>query len=382
MIFNIDNYDLFFIQVCAAFAIYMTGAWKPFNKKSRLIVTLLLWAVVLGPGAADIVSDAYDSSLPQAPGEEINLEQYMPFGDFPDSKETLAKTLNGAPALKLRSDLPRLDGATALYPLYSAFVRATYPEGKYDPYSDLPAPGFDSGSENSVVVCTRTSNAFKNLIEGYADIVFLMGVSEEQMSEAKSRKLELKLTPIGSEAFIFFVNSLNTIEELSQDEIRKIYSGHIENWREVGGENAAIKAYQRPEGSGSQTALEKFMGDTPIAYAPREEVINTMSGMVGEVLNYRNYKSAMGYSFFYYVKDMINENKVKFISVDGIEPTRENIANGAYPLANNFFAITALRDGKYINAERTAAIEDLIDWILSPQGQYLVDATGYAALRY
>lgn len=58
---------------------------------------------------------------------------------------------------------------------------------------------------------------------------------------------------------MFFVNARNPVDELSIDQIKRIYSGEITNWQEAGGEDEAIRAFQRPKDSGSQTALENLM---------------------------------------------------------------------------------------------------------------------------
>jgi len=68
---------------------------------------------------------------------------------------------------------------------------------------------------------------------------------------------------------------------------------------------------------------------------------------------------------------------IKFLSIDGIPPTDANIASGAYPFANDFYAVTALHNGEYLNPERSGSIASMLEWIMSEQGQYLVEATGY-----
>jgi phosphate transport system substrate-binding protein len=130
------------------------------------------------------------------------------------------------------------------------------------------------------------------------------------MAEAKG--LELVLTPIGREAFVFFVNAKNTAENLSTEDIKRIYSGEVTNWREVGGKNDDIRAYQRPDESGSQTMLKEILDGSPLIAAPQEDIFDLMMGMYQRVAAYRNYKNSLGYSFLFYIKDMINGNKVKF----------------------------------------------------------------------
>jgi phosphate transport system substrate-binding protein len=119
------------------------------------------------------------------------------------------------------------------------------------------------------------------------------------------------------------------------------------------------------------------MGNTAIVPAPEDDVFDMMMGMVSRVASYRNYRNSLGYSFLYYVRDMLNEHNIKFLSIDGKEPTNENIASGAYPYADDFYAVTVKRDGGFLNADRTDNINAFIRWILSEQGQYIVKATGY-----
>ena len=385
-VYGINNVWLPFVLGGLIYLTSMLFIWKPFSIKIRRITGFSFAGIAILLTAVFIIPSIYRSSLPVA-GEEVYLVNYSPFGNYRyvdgvlTHHETLAASLSEESTLKFAEEftaLPRLDGATALYPVYSAFVRATYPPPEpsiddisFFPYDDLREP------HNALVVCSRTAGAFDNLIDGYADMVFLMGVSDEQKQITEQRGLELILTPIGKEAFVFFVNSRNSVENISMHDIRRIYSGEVTNWREVGGRNNFIRAFQRPDESGSQTMLKQIMGDVPLAPALLDDVYDTMMGMYDRVASYRNYRNSLGYSFLYYIRDMIGENKVKFLAIDGIAPTAENISNGTYPFANDFYAITVKKDGDYLNPERTGNIDKLLEWILSPQGQYLVEATGY-----
>jgi phosphate transport system substrate-binding protein len=389
---GVHSFWLSFVLCALVFFIAMVLTWNPFNKKIRLTAVLSLSGAVVLLLAIFVVPAVYRSSVPVS-REEVNLWRYSPFGDWWYVGDVLThhdsqvERLNEESTLKLYGELPRLDGATALYPVYSAFVRATYPMP--EPNLDIPeyyAPHNDFRRDDveyrPIVACSRTAVAFENLIDGYVDIIFLMGVSDEQHQMAKERGLELTLTPIGREAFVFFVNSRNRVSNLSTDDIRRIYSGEATNWQEFGGRNNAIRAYQRPAESGSQTMLKQIMGDTPLAPALLDETLDTMMMMYVQVASYRNFRNSLGYSFLYYISDMIGENRVRFLSIDGIEPTSGNIASGAYPFANNFYAITVTGDGEFLNPERTDNINKLMEWVLSPQGQYLVDATGYVPINY
>ena len=387
---GVNGIWLSFALCGAIYLVFMLFVWKPFTVKIRRITIFSITGILVILVAVFIVPPVYRESIPQA-SEEINLSMYTPFGSYwyvdgvlTHHESSVAK-LNGKSSLNLSGDLPRLDGATALYPLYAAFVRAAYPAP--EPNLDIPQYSVYGDFQDNeyggsyLAVCSRTAGAFENLINGYADIIFLMGVSYEQRAMAEARGLELILTPIGREAFVFFVNSRNNTANLSVDDIKRIYTGEATNWREVGGANSEIRAYQRLENSGSQTMLKHVMGETPLAPAPMDEIFNTMMGMYERVASYRNYRNSLGYSFLFYINDMIGENKVKFLSINGIEPTRENILNGAYPFADNFYAITVKHNGVYLNTERTDNINRFLEWMLSPEGQYLVETTGYIPIH-
>lgn len=365
LVWSVGIICLLILLVCWLFI------WKPFNAKARCraVICLVGALVVYCGGVAGFM--AYDESITfsflDSYSHDIPLEEYEPFRE-----DTLAKSLDEPSLLHLQDNLPRLEGATALYPVYAAFARAVYPEGEYSVYN----------KGDSSVTCSSTSLAFDLLINGETDIVFLMGVSKDQEEMALERGLELKLTPIGREAFVFFVNRRNSVSNLTVEDVRNIYSGQMTNWREVGGKNNLIRPYQRNENSGSQTMLLEVMGDTLLMTPPQTDVYNMMMGMYKAVAVYKNYKNSLGYSFMYYLNDMIAEDKIKLLSINGVPPTTANIAGGEYPLASEFYAITVIREPESeLDAERINNTEKFIEWILSPQGQSLIEKTGYVSLR-
>lgn len=298
---------------------------------------------------------AYYNSIPVVSDQEVDMDDYVPFHE--GSK--LAK-LDEASNLKLASELPRLDGATALYPLYSAFAQAVYPEGEYS-YKD------------SEVMVNTTPEAYNNLIEGKVDLIFAAAPSEPQKAAARRNGLELKLTPIGREAFVFFVNADNPVQGLTTEQLLDIYSGEITKWSEVGGEKKDIRAFQRPEGSGSQTMLQRIMDGRELTQAPGEDVVGGMGGIIHRTADYRNHKNALGFSFLYYATEMVRNGDIRLLEIDGSMPNRMSIANGEYPLASEFYIVTAGSDNPNV--------DKLIEWVLSAQGQELIEKTGYTPLQ-
>lgn len=249
------------------------------KERGRRIVKLGYLGLALGV-AVYIGHGVWRESIPTMDDRLRMLYEYQP--NAPDTK---AVRLEEESALKLEGYiLPSMDGATALYPVYAAFAQAVYPEREYPLY-------------DSLVECTNTVNAYQRLIDRDVDVIFVAAPSQAQLEAAERAGMELHMTPIGREAFVFFVNSRSPVEGLTVDQIKGIYSGEITNWREVGGKNQSIRAFQRAENSGSQSALQRLMGDTPIMEPPREDVVADMGGIISQVASYRNYKNAIGFSF-------------------------------------------------------------------------------------
>ncbi|MFB1081873.1 PstS family phosphate ABC transporter substrate-binding protein [Jeotgalibacillus sp. JSM ZJ347] len=309
-------------------------------------------AVTIGSMAA---YDAYIESITNS--AEVDLTAYEPF-----ESDTKAVSMTEEASLHLKDDLPKLDGATALYPLYSSFVQAVYPEDDYP----------HVGNSYHTVMSTKTDNAYRRLIEEEVGIIFTAGPSERQKLAAKDAGYEFDMTPIGREAFVFFVNAKNPVDSLTIEEIQGIYSGKITNWQEVGGNDQEIQAFQRPEDSGSQTGLEKLMTGILIMEAPGEEMVSGMGGIIKETSDYRNHGNAIGFSYRFFSTEMVRNGDIKLIAIDGVQPSEESIRDDSYPLSAEFYAITV--------GERTENEQKLIDWILSEEGQWIVEETGYVSV--
>lgn len=274
--------------------------------------------------------------------KSVELDKFLPFDDN-------SEIINVKSDFQLVDNLPVIDSAAALYPVSSAFVNAVYPE------DSVNFNGKDFTSDSKLQM-RNTISAYKSVVDGDADIILCAKPSQEQLKYAEDKGIELELVPIGCEAFVFLVNSSNPVDNLSTDEIRGIYSGKYTNWSQLGGENIPINPVTRNEGSGSQTALESFMGDTPIKKNPL--------GFIG---------SAIGFSFRYYVEDIAEHGDIKMLSLNGVYPDKNNIADKNYPIVSNFYAV-------YSKSNTNPNIEPFISWMLSSEGQEIIEKTGYIPL--
>ena len=346
----------------AVLAILLPRRW-------RKGVALCLAAVTIGCGAY-CAFGLWRSSVPTVDDRDLLLWQYEPF-----SEGTKAVSLEEQSTLRFhREDLLRLDGATALYPVYAGFVQAVYPQGEY-PLYDNTSEGYGS------VTCSGTVNAYERLITDRTDLIFAAAPSQEQLEMARRAAKELHLTPIGREAFVFFVNSRNPVEGLTVEQIQGIYTGQITNWNQVGGKNQPIRPFQRLENSGSQSALLRLMDGLPLIEPEKEDRVGGMGGIIQQVASYRNYKNSIGFSFRFYASEMAANDQIRLLALDGVSPTKESIRDGSYPISDSFFAITAAPIGAPDPRESNPKLNAFLDWILSEQGQQIVEDSGYVSIR-
>jgi phosphate transport system substrate-binding protein len=331
--------------------------WNIFKTKTVYWLLLVPGICILAITAVIWHAD-YVRELPTI-SEENYEYAYRPFAET----STLAKLYEETNLrFTIYDNLPVLDGATALYPVYASFVQAVYP--KYD-YQEIAR----------LVLCSKTPEAYENLLQGKADIIFCAVPSDSQREQFGHKGLNLKLVPIGREAFVFFVNKKNKIDNVTIENIQGIYSGKISNWKELNGANKEIRAFQRPENSGSQTMLIKVMGIVPLMEPRREDISTGMGGIINRVAVYKNFPDAIGYSFLFFSTEMVKNDQIKLLSVEGIYPSKKTIQDGSYPFSDSFYAIYVDTDEKNEN------IDLFIEWILSEQGQELIEKTGYVPIN-
>ena len=197
------NVVLEYIAVLIVPVFLLTLIW--FNNRKKL---LKIWAVVAAVFVVavgiDIGIELYDKSITVNTTPNIAVHEYLPFDE--NSKIV---TLPKEASLKLTENLPVVDGAAAVFPVYSAFVNAVYPE--------------TTELWDGVLEYNNTVGGYAELGLKNTDIFFGAYPSEEQIEEAKSHGTEFVYTPIGYDAFVFFVHKDNPIDDLTTEQVQGIY---------------------------------------------------------------------------------------------------------------------------------------------------------------
>ena len=347
------NHIIAYIGLIVVPSLLLPLIWLKKRKKFLIIwcICAAVYGTALGTNFGII---KYNKSITVNTSPNIDIQAYLPFEEDSKIVKTDSKTL------KLTENLPRIDGAAALFPVYSAFVNAVYPN--------------TTKLHDGIFEYNNTPDGYRLLAEKETDIFIGVYPSDEQRAYAEENQTTFEYTPIGTEAFVFFVHKDNPITNLTTEQIKDIYSGKITNWKDVGGKNEKIAAFQRNEGSGSQSMLKRFMGDTPITDAPTEMVNDLMAGIIEQVADYKSKTNSIGFSFRYYVEGIIKNPDIKMISIDGAAPTSENIRNGSYPILTPIYAVT-------YKENQNGNVDKLLEWILSDEGQYIINETGYVGIK-
>lgn len=313
----------------------------------RLIATTLLALALAGcVGQAAVTPPA--SSSPSAS---------VPPTSPAASATTPSASASTTPLLKL-ADLPRIDGSTANIPLISlAIQRVT---------------GVGADVADNTVKTSGTPTAWRNLLDDSADLLVVYEADKTVQAEVKKSSVKLEVHPIGRDALVFFTNSSNPVTSLSTKQYKAIYTGSITNWSQVGGRDAKIVGYQRPEESGSQALMRKYVvGGARMAKAPADRITAEMDEIITGVASYANTGNALGYSVYYYLANMYAVDGIKMLGVSGVMPSSATIADGSYPYTNDFYAV--------VRADEPAGspARTVLKWLLSPDGQQAVVDAGY-----
>ncbi|MDB7997887.1 phosphate ABC transporter substrate-binding protein [[Eubacterium] siraeum] len=205
---------------------------------------------------------------------------------------------------------------------------------------------------------TGSGTGIQEASEGKCDI----GNSSRKLKDEEAEKLDA--TVVGLDGIALVVNPVNKLEDISLENLAKVYSGEITNWKELGGDDKAIVVIGREDGSGTRDGFESIvMGDKEPKYAQELESTGSVINAVATT------DGAIGYASLANV-----DETVKALKVGGIEATEENVKSGTYEVQRPFICATLKgSDNKLVKA--------YLDFILSEEGQALVLAQGAVPVK-
>ncbi len=201
-------------------------------------------------------------------------------------------------------------------------------------------------------------------------------IKKEELDQAKANGSNPTEFVVAKDAIAIIVNPSNPVDKLTLQQISDIFSGKINNWSEVGGENRPIVRLSRETNSGTHVFfLENVirMGNKKdkTLFATDTCLLPSSEGITAETKDNPN---AIGYDGLGYVTP-----EVKVIAVaeaDGglyIIPSADTVNNGQYPIARDLYM--------YTNDQPSGVVADYINWILSPEAQVIVTQLGFVPIN-
>lgn len=218
--------------------------------------------------------------------------------------------------------------------------------------------------------CSGSHGAYLNLMDGKADfIIDSRDISRSEAAYSEQEGVPLLTKPVARDALIFIVNKDNPVDNLSSGQIRKIYTGRITNWKEVGGPDLAISPYVRDQDSGSQEKMETLV--------MRGEKMKEFPQFTGGSMSFpyasvSGDKSGIGYTPYYYCTSMVRDlDEYKILGVDGVLPDRATVRSGKYPFCSYIYA--ALRKSE----DGDSFARRLYDLMDTDRGREFIAESGY-----
>ncbi|HZQ46401.1 MAG TPA: phosphate ABC transporter substrate-binding protein [Verrucomicrobiae bacterium] len=219
-----------------------------------------------------------------------------------------------------------------------------------------PAIGFDLESK-------ATGYGLASLASGQCDIA---GASRLPISgelfQAQSRGVQMNEYVIGSYSVAVVVNSGNPVGNLTTNQVRDIFTGTVQNWKELGGPDAPIHLYVRDPISGTHLGFrEVAMENKPYALGPK-----TFTNYVDIVQAVAQDANGIGYSSI----ELASKDGIKGVSIGGVSPTVASVNQGKYPYSRILRFYTN-------KAKERSSAHDFIQFVLAAHGQEILTEMGY-----
>jgi phosphate transport system substrate-binding protein len=175
--------------------------------------------------------------------------------------------------------------------------------------------------------------------------------------------------PIARDGLSVYLNSSNTVKELSLAQLRDIYTGKVTNWSRVGGKDAPIVLYSRENSSGTYTYFKDnvLMGKD---YSPRAQTLQGTAAVVNAVAKDPN---GIGYGGAAYAKGIHFAAVKKDDRSPAVVPSLETVRSGQYPISRYLYLYTRVKP--------SADMKAFLDWATSAEGQEIVTKVGYFPVK-
>jgi phosphate transport system substrate-binding protein len=233
------------------------------------------------------------------------------------------------------------------------------------PIADAFAEVFKSNNPALSITVNKTGsgNGAAALLDGRCDIAIMSRfMKDKEFEKAIANGVFPVAHVVAMDGVCVIVHPSNPVKELTSDQVRDIYMGKIENWKELGGPDMPIVAISRDTSSGTyETFHELVMHKQEMG--PKVEYVNSNPQAHARV---KTTAGAIGYVGLGFV-----DNNVKALKMDGIMPTKQTISSGVYPVTRPLFMFT----NGY--PKLGSVTHQFVSFYLTETGQEIIEAKGF-----
>jgi len=352
---------------------------------SNIIIGCLIAVILISSGYAVYKYRTVDKGM--IGSEADMLESYKNINVMLTRPDNWHK-INSKTIISSYAEFAGIDGSTATVPITAELARqfCNADDDEISHYAahnttDVAYENLIYGRENRVSWSVYVQNSNDGSYKDYSysnrvRLVFATPPSEDEYAMAEKENITLEAEPVALDGFVFITHKDNPVDSLTVEQIQDIYSGKITNWKDVGGKDEKIRAFQRTKNSGSQTAMEelvmkgKKLADPPIAF-----VSEGMGDLVDAVAEYENETAAIGYTYYYYLNNLYKNPDIKVLNIDGISPENENLVSKKYPFSTAYYAVMSSSEPE------GSVYRKLRDYLLSDEGQEIIRLAGYCPVN-
>ncbi len=200
-------------------------------------------------------------------------------------------------------------------------------------------------------------------------------ITDQERAEAKKNGIDAQEYVIARDAIAVIVNPQNPVQELTLQQISDIYSGKINNWTEVGGEDRPIVRLSRESNSGThvyflQTVIRLGNSKDKTLFSADTLLLPSSEGIIAEV---RDNPNAIGYDGLGYITPEVKKVAVSAKAGGPFSlPSIETVNNGAYPVSRDLYM--------YTGQNPSQAVKDYLAWIMGSEAQVLVKDLGFVPI--
>lgn len=243
-----------------------------------------------------------------------------------------------------------MSGSTTVFPIAQRAAEV-YMDGNPDTYISVRGGGSGVGISDIIMGRVDMANASRAIKTG-------------EIKQAKENGVNPIGTVIANDGIAIIVNPACGLTDITKEQVKKIFTGEISNWKQLGGESMPIVAISRDVASGTFEVFKELVlkgskvKDDALLLASNNAVASNVADTPG----------AIGYVGFGFLSD-----KVKALKVEGVQPSEETVNNKTYSISRPLYI--------YTNGAPKGEIKNFIDFILSEDGRKIVKETGYIPLK-